>query len=155
MDWIVKTTQTGFHRWATFEEETTLHFDAVMEDGEKYELKNRRQKYFNKKDILIETLSSIERKTLGWIYTTKAEKLAYAFVEIPNVTRGYIFHFPILKSWWRNTGIFNEYQIKHGKTGKLYKTENKVVPLKDIPFEALYYHPDYGLLDHGSGYKIG
>lgn len=154
MDWLVKTTPLGFDRWATLEEERDQHFDAIM-NGERVEIKVRRPKYRKKRDILIEVISNVARKTPGWIHTTKAKYLVYVFMgRNYQVSRGYILHFHDLKEWWNNEGRLNQYETITGKTEDMYETDNRAVPLKAIPLEIFYYHQDYGLLDYQEGYKI-
>lgn len=162
---VVNMSQIDFDRWATINEEKTLHFDFWLINGKRVEIKTRRyesaikKKYFRNKDILIETLSCVERKTLGWIYTTIADYLAYAFVDNKwQIRRFYLFYFPVLKKWWMKEGRFKDYQKAFGKTygvtELLYRTENETVPVKDIPYDCFLYHPDYGNLDYSTGYKI-
>lgn len=149
MYWFVRTTDIGFDRWAVLEEETKQHFDALMIDGIRVEIKARRGKYVNFRDILVETHSCEERDTPGWIYTTQAEYLAYAFVDekTREILRGSVLHFPKLLNWWINVGRNNQYEIKRGTTGKLYHTVNRVIPEGDLPLELFYYHPKHGLIN--------
>lgn len=153
--WAVRILDVGADRWATLQEELAEHFDVLMVDGSRLELKIRRSKYVNKKDILIETESCVEKRTLGWIYTTQANFLVYAFVTPGReVLKGYIFDFPELQAWWIKEGTRTNYENKYGKTGDLYTTKNCVVPLGDLPLEVFAYHPDYGRTDYRTGYKI-
>ncbi len=155
--WIARTMNIGFDRWATLEEETEEHFDALMLNGVKVEIKSRRGGKVIYNDILIETKSCEERDTPGWIYTTQADYLAYAFVDeaTHKILKGYLIHFSKLKEWWMKIGRYHEYDIRKGTTGKLYHTVNRAVPEKDFPLDLFYYHPTYGVLDHSSHHKIG
>lgn len=109
-----------------------------------FEAKIRRELY---DDILIETVSNTTRGSPGWIYTCKANCLVYVFLIDGTIKKGFIFDMPALREWWKTTGFYKGYPKRYGKTGNLYKTENRVVPEKDIPSNIIIYHPTYGLMN--------
>ena len=104
-----------------------------------------RYKLYN--DILIETVSNTTTGSPGWIYVSKADCLIYVFLIDDKVQKGFIIKMPDLREWWKTTGFYKEYPKRYGKTGSLYRTENRVVPEKDIPSNIIIYHPTYGLMN--------
>jgi len=107
------------------------------------EVKLRRKEY---KDILLETISNITKKTPGWLYKSNADYLAYLFCIDGKITKGYVGDMKTISYWYQGEGIYKGYPIKYGNTAIGYKTQNRAVPENHIPFEAWIYHPQYGLL---------
>jgi len=97
-------------------------------------------------DVLIETISNMNKLSPGWIYASEADYLNYVFLDNGIVKKGYIFDLPKLQEWWNRYGKNVKYQIHYGKTSDLYKTQNVAVPEKHIPLSCVIYHPIYGLL---------
>lgn len=121
---------------ATLAEQKVEHIDFVtVTAGKKrtVEVKNRAADYG---DLLIETLSNVERKTLGWIFTCRADYLAYVVFEQDILKKGKLLNRPRLRDWWIQTGAEMNYPRFYGRTGDLYETENRAVPWKDLPKEA-------------------
>lgn len=100
------------------------------------------------KDILLETTSVKERGIPGWLYTSKADVLAYCWRNefgTNLMPRGYFILLEKLRetSWFKK--LTNEYYIKHTKSeretpkGKIYwRTEFVTPPIKDFPRGILY-----------------
>ena len=95
-------------------------------------------------DILIETVSIIEQRKLGWFYTSKADIVPYVW-ENPsrtNLIDGYFVFIQNkeLREW------FEEYKRKHplkkriahseSKTG-FWSTENYAVAIQDFPDRSI------------------
>ena len=92
------------------------------------EIKHRYKEY---QDLLIETKSKKIRDTPGWIDYSKADYLVYVFVIKSKIENGYVFDLKKLKTWW-TTQNKEKYQIKDA-VNQGYITENRAVPIKDIP----------------------
>jgi hypothetical protein len=99
-----------------------------------FEVKHRHSIY---PDFLVETLSNIEYRTAGWIIKSQADKLVYVFLIKNIIKKAFIMNLPKLKAWWLNEGRYNNYPIRKGKTDNLYETENRAVPLGDIPNDII------------------
>jgi hypothetical protein len=124
--------------------ELDIDFYAYAGDMQlSFENKIRKTEY---DDVLIETISNMNKLTHGWIHTSKADYLIYVFVIDKTIKKGYIFDLHKLRDWWFNQGRYIKYPIFYGETPRLYKTQNVAVPEKDIPLNCVIYHPIYGLL---------
>jgi len=110
--------------------------------AEKAKIDPKTRGYFAYKynDVLIETLSVIEQKKLGWWYTTEADIIAYVWKNPSgtNLIDGYFIFVQDknLRSW------FEQYKIQHlekrriassERNGSIWHTENFAVPIKDFP----------------------
>ena len=86
---------------------------------------------YREKDILLETISIDYNNTPGWLYTSKADCLIYAFVNKFD-NKLWIYKFPLqqLRKWF----IIEKDKYKNFKTAKNngYNTISVVVPIKDI-----------------------
>lgn len=91
-------------------------------------------------DILLETISNMERDTLGWIYKSKATVLVYVFYINGKLhSRRYVMWLPKLRRWWeKNKAKY----LKDPRSEKLagnppenpeYHTLSYAVPETDIP----------------------
>jgi len=116
---------------------------ALLINGKwvKAECKIRSIKYneYAFKDILIETKSSVESDTLGWIYKSTAELLIYVW-EFPTGVSGVILKLPELRKWWiENKHCYMERMLApNPPSNPKYHTENYVVPLSDLPNNLFY-----------------
>lgn len=127
------------------------HFDNNMEkqrqgidglisfkDGN-VEIKTRDFSAYKYKDILLETISIIERKKLGWFYTSQATAILYVWLNKTktNLVDGYLIWIqnPILRGWFKNNK--HKFQKKLARTttqnGETWSTENRAVPIKAFP----------------------
>jgi hypothetical protein len=119
---------------------------AKRSEGEPWlriECKIRSEKYADTGDILIETKSNVERKTLGWIYTSKADLLAYLW-PTSNGVEGYVINLPKLQNWWKlNKHRYPNYILAPNPPGKpIYHTKCHPIPVTDLPKELFIYLPD-------------
>lgn len=97
-------------------------------------------RYKDYNDLLIETVSSITRKTKGWIYRSKADLLIYAVIKRNKVISCKILNLPSLQEWWDEEGAWCNYPTKTAKTmgyGFKYETENKAVPWTAVPASCI------------------
>lgn len=118
---------------ATIEEQIEKHIDFhgyLWGEPKTFEAKIRRRDYG---DLLIETFSNAERRTLGWIQTSQADILAYFFVEKRGVIKGGLFDLPKIREWWNKDGQFVAWPKYYGMTENLYHTENRAVPISTLP----------------------
>ena len=90
-------------------------------------------------DILIETKSSVEDDTPGWIYRSAAELLIYVW-EFPTGVFGIILRLPELKKWWMENRHYYTRRIlaPNPPNNPEYHTENYVVPISDLPDDLFY-----------------
>ena len=136
-DWLeVKHLVEGTEE-ASDQEQQEHHFDFygyLYGERTTFEAKIRSKIY---EDLLIETLSCIEKKTLGWIYLSEAKHLIYSIIENKKIQRLSMYALPKLREWWVTVGSYKIYKKFYGKTGTLYSTENYAVTLRDIPRDIL------------------
>lgn len=138
-NWLHKHLFVGDLKEATYAEQTQKHIDfhgMLYGEPKTFEAKIR---YTDYGDLLVETLSNTETKSLGWIYTTQADYLIYAVLENSTVKKLFIINLPYLKEWWNRQGRYSKYTTHYGETDNLYKTENKAVPISDLPKEIVLF----------------
>lgn len=136
-DWLQRRLDVEAITEATAEEqiENDIDFHGYLwSEPKTFEAKIRKGNY---DDLLIETLSNSERGTLGWIYTSQADILAYFFVEKATVLRGLLIYLAKLKDWWTKEGKLFDWPKYYGTTGTLYHTENRAVPISAIPADCI------------------
>jgi len=130
------------------EDDIDLHALTITGNEVTFEVKIRHKVY---EDLLIETRSCIKENTLGWIFKSKADYLAYAFLISNKQIFGDVIDLPSLNSWWCKQGVYYGYPIKDGTTETqngtvLYKTRNRAVPIRHIPFNLFHAHRQYDYL---------
>jgi hypothetical protein len=114
-----------------------LFKDSIM-DEIPIEVKIRTQIW---NDIAIETKSSTEYDTLGYIYKSQATFLAYAFVIDNTIKSFYLLHLPRLKEWFeRNKHKYKPKYAPNPPNNPIYHTEFYPIPIRDIPF-WLFFSP--------------
>ena len=79
---------------------------SLMTPWIRIECKERFRRY---RDFLVETKSSVERSTPGWIYKSKADLLAYVWVYTKSAN-GKIMHMRELQKWWKTVDFSRRYQ---------------------------------------------
>lgn len=131
--------RNGFEeiREATLNEQKNDHIDLVtITAGKKrtVEVKNRTSDYG---DLLIETWSNTARKTRGWVFTCRADYLAYIVFKDDILEKGRLLDMKKLHNWWVDIGISEDYPRHYGHTDKLYETENRAVPWNDLPQDII------------------
>lgn len=108
------------------------------------EVKHRYDLRWYNIDILLETISVIKYNKLGWIYTSKADFVAYAWMKNiyqPKPT-GYLIDIPE----FRKTRVYaklNRYpeavaDSENEETGGTWKTLNRVLKIEQFPPKTLY-----------------
>lgn len=116
-----------------------LHIDGVLV---KVECKIRSVKHQKHayKDILLETKSSTEMNTEGWITKSEADLLAYVWKN-NNHLDGYIFNLPLLREWWNKNSkhYLDRIYAPNPPLNPLYHTENVAIPINDLPLEIIFY----------------
>jgi len=107
------------------------------------EIKTRDFSAFKYKDILLETISIIERNKLGWFYTSKATAVLYVWLNQTktNFIDGYIIWIqtPKLRKWFElNKHKFSKKIAKtRTEDGNYWHTENRAVPIKSFPKDTI------------------
>lgn len=130
---------------ATLREQKEEHIDFVtITAGERrtVEVKIRTADY---DDLLVETWANTERKTLGWIFTCKADYLAYVVFKQESLDKGKLLNMKRLREWWNRQGVDMDYPCFYGRTDGLYETENRAVPWNDLPKDVVIF--DFWRLD--------
>jgi hypothetical protein len=89
--------------------------------------------------IAVETHSNLERTGAedigdGWIATSVADFLLYAFQQEDGSLLVWLFHLPQLRTWFG--GAYSKYTVADTKNDR-YTTRCRVVPLEDIPPECI------------------
>lgn len=126
---------------ATEYEQREQHFDFhgyLYGELTTFEAKTRRQDF---PDLLIETLSCIERKTPGWIYTTQAKILVYTLLLDNVLKKIWLLNFPKLYNWWLKEGSHHriEANLVIGRTDNLYRTENYAIRWEYLPRDIIMF----------------
>jgi len=128
--------------------------DIVIRSEEaKFDIKIRDNCYY-KRGILIETMSVLEQKKLGWFYTSKAHAVAYAWwnKQKTNLMReGFLLLLqdPQLKEWFEtNKDKYHILKTHSKQNGNLWTTCFKIIPINDFPKGTLilYGQPKIGIV---------
>lgn len=111
-----------------------LRLKTVNED---IDIKTREFYSYKWKDILLETLSVVEKDILGWFYTTQAHIISYVWLNESktNLIDGYlIFITPQLRKWFDQNKHRFRIKIAHSNNdGEIWSTENYAVPISAFP----------------------
>lgn len=116
-----------------------IHVDCVVAShaggSVTVEEKIVRWKGYHYTAITIETHSNLSRRADdeigdGWIATSKADFLLYAFEQPNKSLKVWVFDLPKLRDWF--TPRVNQYRITDTDNG-FYTTRCRIVPLVDIP----------------------
>lgn len=106
----------------------------------KCQVKTRSFFYHQFEDILIETVSVMERNKPGWFYTCKADFIAYVWKDKYGdyFMDGYFIFIqnPLLRPWFEENKKNYRRKIAESvdqNTGEVWHTANRVVPIKDFP----------------------
>ena len=113
----------------------------LMNKKPKIDIKTRQYQYHKFGDILLETISVIEKNKEGWLYYTDADLICYVWENESrnNLIDGYWLIIQPLKEWFK--GKENKYPKKIAESIRedlIWHTENRAVPIKDIPKEYIY-----------------
>lgn len=107
-----------------------------------FDIKARDFKYYNYKnkgvDILFETISIIEKSAPGWFYKSNVVVYVWFTQNKSRFVDGYILYMDKLREKLKD--VINNYPKKtaHSENGSVWSTENRVVPIKDIPINAIH-----------------
>jgi len=143
--WLIKTLKLDGITSSSLSQQKYMDIDLIAEKNLEpipIEVKIRYEDYG---DFLLETVSNTSTHSLGWIYATKAELLAYVVVDRleREVRKGYILNVKELRKWWIKEGRYLVFPKKYGKTDGLYETLNYAIPWKKIPLNIFIYAPNY------------
>lgn len=119
----------------------------VKSESAGWEIKTRSPKYYLK-GILLETTSVVERNKPGWLYTSRADIIAYCWLNESFTNLMPIGYFIMIKELrktrWYET-LTERYRIldttsdRKIPNGKIYWTTEFVIPpIKEFPRETLY-----------------
>ena len=148
--------------YSTPSDKETQHrgIDLIVEaESSSWEIKTRDHKYYNK-GILLETKSVVENNTLGWLYTSEADVIAYCWLnesETNVMPTGYFILLKKLRttSWYEK--LPNNYRVLSTRSQrtpvsvvttegnrvlvsgrKYWTTEFIVPPIQDFPIGTLF-----------------
>lgn len=103
------------------------------------EVKLRSEKYsaFAERELLIETESSLESNTPGWIFKSQATYLAYLWLR-RGIIHGKIMSMKLLREWWKENewkyGVSErEHLAPNPPSNPTYHTRNYSVSWHELP----------------------
>jgi len=114
----------------------------TLEDGSQITIEEKvRDKKYANNDIVIEEQSNIEKDTPGWIYYSKADYLAYSWLQ-NGLTKILLFDMEKLREWYLKNK--DKYNIVTTDTDNMYHTSFRIIPLEDIdfPFQVIEFGED-------------
>ena len=127
-----------------------MGIDFLVDSEEStHEVKTRDYEFY-RKGILLETVSVIEDNILGWLYTSKADAIAYCWKNVEETNCMPVGYLILLKElrktqWYKRLPKpYLEIQTKIPShrdtlTGRIYwHTKFIVPPVKDFPYGVLY-----------------
>lgn len=109
-----------------------------------FDIKARDFKYYNYKnqgvDILFETISIVEKSVPGWFYKSNVVVYVWFTQNKSRFADGYILYMDKLREKLKD--VINNYPKKtahseNGSVWSVWSTENRAVPIKDIPISAI------------------
>ena len=108
--------------------------------GISLEIKTRYDTRWYNKDILLETVSIIETGKKGWLYTSKADFLAYIWVNKDPLPIGYIIDLPVLRKSriMKRLNSFKERKACSHSGNSRWSTLNREVPIYKFPEKTIY-----------------
>lgn len=90
-------------------------------------------------DLIVETYSCFERKTLGNLYVSQAFFYAYIIIEDSKLKKAYIIHMPSLRTWFdKSKQKYKPRYAPNPPDQPVYNTEFYPIPLADIPNYIFY-----------------
>lgn len=90
-------------------------------------------------DIAIETISNVERNTVGYIDKSQAIFLAYVFYIDGKLHPHFLMYLPKLREWFlKNKHRYKPKYAPNPPEKPVYYTEFYPVPIKDIPPEVFF-----------------
>jgi len=104
----------------------------TLEDGIQIAIEEKvRDKKYANNDIVIEEQSNVEKGTPGWIYYSKADYLAYSWLQ-NGLTKVLLFDMKKLREWYLKNK--DRYNLVMTDTDNIYHTSFRIIPLEDIDF---------------------
>ena len=99
----------------------------------KLEIKTRNHFSYQYNDILLETISIIEKNMAGWLYTSKSDIIVYAWLngESTEFIDGYFLFLDNTRKYIKNKK-YAEKIATTNKNGTIWHTKNIVVPIKEL-----------------------
>ncbi|MEM2512700.1 MAG: hypothetical protein QXU81_00045 [Candidatus Bathyarchaeia archaeon] len=110
-------------------------------DEARVEVKTRNHKALKYNDIAVETVSVIEENKPGWIFTSRADYIAYVILDRSErrILRGWLLKMPDFRTWFlSNVQKYSKHMTKTRRGSREWHTVFATVPLKDIPRSILY-----------------
>lgn len=106
----------------------------------KFDLKTRRYFAYKYNDILIETISVIEKNKPGWFYTSQSDIIVYIWFneKEDSIIDGYIVDLLQTRKWLKDNE--NKFEVKIAHTNSQYgnySTKNICIPIKNFPANCL------------------
>ena len=116
---------------------------TIKSEEAKWEIKTRTfHKISYNVDILLETTSVVEKNILGWLYTSKADIIAYVWLNESKSNLMPYGYFIMLKELRKTTWYDNlpgDYELKHTHTNNYqYKTEFVCPKITHFPDGTLF-----------------
>ncbi len=116
---------------------------TIKSEEAKWEIKTRTfdDRFYNK-DILLETTSNVEKNKLGWLYTSKADIIAYVWLNKSKSNLMPIGYFIMLKElrkteWYHN--LLRRYPILDAHSNNYsWQTLFVTPPIEDFPNGTLF-----------------
>ena len=127
----------------TFENKKTQlsGIDAICKPlGINLEIKTRYDTRWYNKDILLETVSKIETNKKGWLFTSKADFLAYIWADKKPLPIGYIIDLITLRKsrLMKRLNTFKEKQAFSVSGNSRWSTLNRAVSIYKFPDKTIY-----------------
>lgn len=119
--------------------------NLLNDDEASYELKVRDYKYYEEcGDILLETVSVVEKDEPGWALHSSADMVFYVWKSQDggDLVDGYILLLQEIKDWFRRNK--NQFEVKYAKSrrsegeNKRWRTKNRAVPVSEFPEGTIY-----------------
>ncbi len=108
--------------------------------GINLEIKTRYNTTWYNKDILLETVSKVETNKKGWLFTSKADFLAYIWVNKDPLPIGYIIDLVALRKSriMKRLNTFKERTAYSRSGSSRWSTLNREVPIYKFPDKTIY-----------------
>lgn len=106
------------------------------------DLKVRDYKYYNCRDILMETISVVETGTPGWLYTSQADLISYVWQTLrgTNLIDGYMLLIQEIRPWFKKNkwAFYTPRDAISERDGRTWHTRNVAVPIYSFPIGTVF-----------------
>lgn len=106
-----------------------------------FDVKSRDYGYYRWKDILVETVSVVEKQKEGWIYYTRSDYIVYVWFNQSKTKfiDGYLIYLPCFKPFFeKNILTFRQpSDAASRRNGLVWHTQNRIVPINKIPTDCI------------------